>query len=97
MRKGQQLILFNGQGGQFTVEIVSAEKNHVEVQVGEYSSINQEFALNITLVQGISRGQRMDYAIQKSVELGVACIVPVITEFCTVHLNNERMLKKYHH
>lgn len=97
MRKGQQLILFNGQDGQFTVEIVSAEKNHVEVQVGEYSSINQESALNITLVQGISRGQRIDYAIQKSVEIGVACIVPVITEFCTVHLNNERMLKKYHH
>jgi 16S rRNA (uracil1498-N3)-methyltransferase len=97
MRKGQQLILFNGQGGQFTAEIVSTVKKRVVIQVGEYYPINLESELNITLAQGISRGQQMDYTIQKSVELGVARIVPVITEFCTVHLNNERMLKRHHH
>jgi len=97
MRKGQQLILFNGQGGQFTAEIVCTAKKRVEIRAGEYYPINLESALKITLAQGISRGQRMDYTIQKSVELGVTCIVPVITEFCAVHLNNERMLKKYDH
>ena len=97
MRKGQELLLFNNQGDQFMAEIISTAKKCVEVKVDEnYPSI-PESELKITLVQGISRGHRMDYTIQKSVELGVTRIIPVISEFCTVQLNSERRQKKYNH
>ena len=81
MRTGQDLILFNGKGGEFEGTIVNIDKRHVEIEVGDYIDINRELIIDITLVQGISRGQRMDYTIQKAVEFGANKIVPVLTEY----------------
>ena len=97
MQNGQQLVVFNGKGGQYSAEIIGIKKGMVKVKVNEYQSVERESNLNITIVQGISRSQRMDYAIQKSVELGVTRIVPVITEFCSMQLNDKRNEKKYNH
>jgi 16S rRNA (uracil1498-N3)-methyltransferase len=97
MRVGQQFVLFNGQGGQFTAEIIHIDKQKVDVEIGEYVEINRESNLDITLVQGISRGQRMDYTLQKAVELGVRQIVPVMTEHGNVQLDKERLEKRRKH
>lgn len=97
MQNGQQLVVFNGKGGQYSAEIINIKKGKVEIKVREYQPDERESSLDITLVQGISRSQRMDYAIQKSVELGVARIVPVITEFCSMQLNTKHNEKKYNH
>ena len=97
MRVGQQLILFNGEEGQFTAEIIAINRHSVDVQVGGYTAIDLESNLDITLVQGISRGQHMDYTLQKAVELGVKKIVPVMTEYGNVKLDNERLAKRHLH
>jgi len=97
MRTGQDLILFNGKGGEFEGAIVNIDKRHVEIEVGDYIDINRESIIDITLVQGIPRGQRMDYTIQKAVELGANKIVPVLTEFGTVHLDSQRLKKRVDH
>ncbi|MEE9552049.1 MAG: 16S rRNA (uracil(1498)-N(3))-methyltransferase, partial [Gammaproteobacteria bacterium] len=72
-------------------------KQKVDVEIGEYVEINRESNLDITLVQGISRGQRMDYTLQKAVELGVRQIVPVMTEHGNVQLDKERLEKRRKH
>ncbi len=97
MRNGQKLILFNGEGGHYKAEIMEIEKKRVSVKLGKYYPVNLEPELNITLAQGVSRGHRMDIAIQKAVELGVKRIVPVISEYCAVHLKGNQLLNKYKH
>jgi 16S rRNA (uracil1498-N3)-methyltransferase len=91
------LILFNGQGGEWGACIESITKSTVQVRVGALYPIERESPLNITLVQGISRGERMDYTIQKAVELGVSAIVPVLTRRSTVRLEAERGERRLEH
>ena len=97
MQDGHQLIVFNGKGGQYSAEISGIKKGKVKIKINEYQSADLESNLSITLVQGISRSQRMDIAIQKSVELGVTRIVPVITRFTSMKLNKNQAEKKNNH
>jgi 16S rRNA (uracil1498-N3)-methyltransferase len=97
MRKGQSIIVFNGHGGQYLGEIHTLEKKLVSVILFEYQDIDLEPSLHITLEQGVSRGQHMDYTIQKAVELGVSTIHPVYTEFGNVKLNADRQEKRVQH
>ena len=97
MRVDEQLILFNGQGGQFNAEITFVDKRRVDVKVGQHILGDRESNCDITLVQGITRGQKMDYILQKAVELGVKRIVPVMTEHGTVQLDNHRAEKRHQH
>ncbi|RUO63424.1 16S rRNA m(3)U-1498 methyltransferase [Pseudidiomarina planktonica] len=94
MQPGQQLELFNGDGHFYSAEIVSADKRQVQVQVQQARAVNNESPLAIHLGQGISRGDRMDFVLQKSVELGVASITPLFTERCGVKLSGDRLEKK---
>lgn len=94
---GAQLRLFDGLGGEFPAVIDDADKNAVHVSVGEHLPIEVESPLMITLAQGISRGERMDFTIQKAVELGVQRIVPLDTERSVVNLKGERRDKKLDH
>lgn len=91
------LILFNGQGGEYPAVIRELGKRSVIVEVQAYQQRERESPLSITLVQGISRGERMDYTIQKSVELGVTRIVPVVTERTVVNLDDKRRDKRWQH
>lgn len=94
MQQGQALVLFTGDGHDYQAEIVSASKKNVCVQITDVAVNTTESPLKIHLGQGISRGDRMDFVLQKSVELGVHSITPLFTERCGVKLSGERLIKK---
>jgi 16S rRNA (uracil1498-N3)-methyltransferase len=92
-----EIVLFNGDGHDYTSAITSVKKNETLVIVKSFVKITNESPLNITLLQGISSGDRMDYTIQKAVELGVTAIVPIITTRSVVKLTSERAEKRLAH
>ena len=96
MKKGETLVAFNGDGDDYFSKIMSVGKT-LTICVEERRENKCESPLHITLVQGISRGDRMDFAIQKSVELGVSAIQPLITEKSSVRINADRVDKKVRH
>lgn len=91
------VVIFNGQGGEYTGTITRVDKKHVTVTLEEHSTREAESSLDIWLAQGISRGEKMDFTIQKAVELGVNRIMPLFTERCNVKLDNERSEKRLQH
>lgn len=97
LKAGQPLILFNGRGGEFAANIHSLDKRTLSVEILGFDAVDRESALPITLVQGISKGQRMDYSLQKAVELGVYAIQPVWTEHCAVRQKGDRQTRKEQH
>lgn len=96
MQPGEPLTLFPGNNMEFEANITSVKKRQVIVTIGLSKKINRESPLSIHLAQAISRGERMELVMQKTVELGVASITPLITERCAVKLDKERMVKKLH-
>lgn len=96
MQPGEILTLFCGDNREFTTSIDTVKKKHVIVRVGVVQEISRESPLTVHLAQAISKGDRMELVMQKSVELGVASITPLITERCAVKLDKERMAKKLH-
>lgn len=94
MHDGQQLELFNGDGLNYPAHISRVEKKAVFVLASSGQINPAESPLQLHLGQGISRGDRMDFAIQKAVELGVTAITPLFTERCGVKLDAERAEKK---
>jgi 16S rRNA (uracil1498-N3)-methyltransferase len=97
MQPGQALLLFNGDGMDYTATITESGKKRVEVQVEEAVPNQTESCLDITLGQTLSKGDRMDYAVQKAVEMGVTSIVPLSTERCDVKLKGDREDKRLRH
>lgn len=97
MRIADTIILFNGGGMEFTASIQTIDRKAVTAKVITQHQVDRESPLNIHLVQGLCRGEKMDWLIQKSVELGVASITPLHTEFGNVKLPAERMVKKLEH
>ena len=91
------IVLFNGDGNDYTCAITSIKKSEVLAIVKAFVKITNESPLNITLLQGISSGDRMDYTIQKAVELGVTAIVPITTSRSLVKLTSERAEKRLAH
>ncbi len=91
------VIVFNGQGGEYAGTIIQIDKKHVTVELKTFTAKEVESELGIWLAQGISRGEKMDYTIQKAVELGVNKIVPLFTERCNVKLDHERSEKRVQH
>ena len=91
------LVLFNGKGGEYLSTITQINKKQVGVQINKFIERKAESSLELYLAQGISRGEKMDYTIQKAVELGVKKIVPLLTERCAVKLDGERRAKKLQH
>ncbi len=97
-KAGERFFIFNGQdGGEFDATLVSANKKTACVEIGAFYERKTETDLSVHLGQAISRSERMDYAIQKSVELGVAEITPLLTEFCQVQLSENRVEKRVAH
>ena len=97
MTSGQLITLFNGQGGEYTAELVEAKKGKASVRITEFDQTDRESSLSIHLAIGISRGERMDWIIQKATELGVSKITPLFTERCEVKLSGDRLDKKVGH
>jgi 16S rRNA (uracil1498-N3)-methyltransferase len=94
-KTGQALVLFNGDGSEYSAQLSEVTKRKVVVHIDSKISISIESPLSIHLGQGISRGDRMEWVIQKSIELGVTEITPLITERCGVKLSKERWSKKH--
>ncbi|WP_297791108.1 16S rRNA (uracil(1498)-N(3))-methyltransferase [uncultured Marinobacter sp.] len=97
MQPGQALRLFNGDGNDYPATITNANKKQVDVQVGTPVANATESSLDIVLGQTLSKGDRMDYAVQKAVEMGVTRIVPLTTERCDVKLKGDREEKRLRH
>jgi 16S rRNA (uracil1498-N3)-methyltransferase len=85
-RSGDELILFNGDGREFNGAIESVRGSRVTASVGDSRRVDRESPLTITLVQSVPRGDRMDFVVQKATELGVARIVPVLSQRSVVRL-----------
>ncbi len=94
---GDTLVIFNGSGLEYNACLKQVIKKSVIVLTGEALTIRRESPLSIALGQAISRGDRMDYAIQKAVELGVASITPIFTARCQVKLTPDRVEKRLAH
>lgn len=94
---GEKVVLFNGQGDEYSAVIQDIHKKTVCVEVLKKIQRDVESALDLSLAQGISRGEKMDYTIQKAVELGVKRIIPLFTERCNVKLDSERGEKRLQH
>lgn len=94
---GDTVQLFDGSGQEFVGELVEVGKKIVRVELREQFAGQADSGLQIHLGQGLSRGERMDWAIQKAVELGVAQITPIVSERCEVRLKDERADKRLAH
>ena len=90
-------VLFNGDGFDYRAKIVSVAKRGATVEILSSHAVTNESPIHITLVQGIARGENMDWILQKATELGVQRIVPVITDRTEVKLDSERSDKKMNH
>ncbi len=97
LKVGDTLKLFDGDGFDYTCELLSVKKSEVIATINSSDAIKNESPLHITLLQGISSGDRMDYTIQKAVELGVNEIQPISTERSLVKLSAERAEKRLDH
>jgi 16S rRNA (uracil1498-N3)-methyltransferase len=96
-RSGEELILFNGDGREFTGVIEAVRSSRVSVAVGDARSVDRESPFAITLVQCVPRGDRMDFIVQKATELGVARIVPVLSQRSVVRLDKRHAQSKAMH
>ncbi|MBG5971998.1 16S rRNA (uracil(1498)-N(3))-methyltransferase [Proteus vulgaris] len=95
MSIGQKLALFDGSNQVFEAEIIECTKKSVTVQINEGIVDDKESPLDLHLGQVLSRGEKMEFTIQKSVELGVNMITPLISERCGVKLDPSRLEKKH--
>lgn len=96
-RPGDDVVLFDGRGGEYRARVDTLEKRAARLSVLEHTPRESESPLAVTLLQGISKGERMDYAVQKAVELGVSAIVPILTRHTVVRLDAERGAKRQAH
>ena len=90
VKNTEEIVLFNGNGKAYPALPEVLEKRRASVRILREEATDNESPLNITLVQAVSTAERMDFTLQKSVELGVAEIRPVISERCVVRLSGER-------
>ncbi len=97
LQRESKIRLFNGSGREFNACIMATEKRQVQLEVLSQSDKELEPQLAIQLGIGISKGERMDYAIQKSVELGVGAITPLFSQHGVVNLKGERLQKRQQH
>jgi 16S rRNA (uracil1498-N3)-methyltransferase len=97
LKAGAMLAVFDGAGHEHEATICAAQGDRVEVMVGVTRPAPAPSPLAITLSQGVSRGERMDYAVQKATELGVHRIVPLLCERSVVRLDAEQAVRKLEH
>lgn len=97
LKSGAQVQLFDGSGNEFIAELTQVGKKSVIAQLTQVLPSLPEPKLGLHLGQGLSKGERMDWAIQKATEMGVTQITPLLTEHCEVRLNTQRAQKRLEH
>ena len=94
---GQKFVLFNGDGFNYDATLTGIEKKNAQLNIDNKAEALNESPLDITLLQGLSRGDRMDVTLQKSVELGINTIVPVLCQRSNYAIKTDRINKKMQH
>ena len=97
MREGAPLILFDGSGGEYQAEITRVDGDAVTAKLMNQTPGTAESPLKVTLVQGVSRSERMDWTLQKATELGATAIAPVLSARSVVRLDEKQAAKKQAH
>ncbi len=97
LKTNSKLVLFDGRGNEYSAVLQEVNKKNAFAKIEGVINVKTESNLSIHLGLGISKGERMDYAIQKSVELGVKEITPLFTEYCVVNLDEKRIKKRVQH
>ncbi len=97
LRPGAELTVFDGNGGEYRARLETLERREATVRLLRHESCEAEPPMPLVLLQGIAKGDRMDLAVQKAVELGITRIVPVFTEHTVVRLDSERIHKRRTH
>ncbi|MBR0345782.1 MAG: 16S rRNA (uracil(1498)-N(3))-methyltransferase [Rudaea sp.] len=97
LERGHPLILFNGDGHEYDATLASLAKRAVTAEVERVREVDRESKLHITLAQGVARGEKMDWILQKVTELGVARVVSLVTERTEVKLDEERAERRVAH
>jgi len=97
LRVGDAVTLFNGRGGEYAARIASMAKLHVAIDVLAHDPVERESPLRVTLVQGVSSGERMEFTIRKAVELGVAEIRPLLAAASVARPKGERAASRQAH
>jgi 16S rRNA (uracil1498-N3)-methyltransferase len=96
-RSGDALVLFAGDGLEFAGTVADVRGSRVTAAVGEGREVDRESPLAVTLVQCVPRGDRMDFIVQKATELGVARIIPVLSQRSVVRLDEPQAASKAAH
>ena len=94
---GQMIVLFNGDGCDYAAEVLAADRNAVRIAVRSRLPARRESPLSVTVVQAVSRGERMDQTLQKCTELGATSFRPVLSERVEVRLDGKRLAKRLDH
>lgn len=97
LKVGDEIAVFNGEGPEWPANIQAMTKSTTTLRIGDSYETHTEASLRIHLVQGISRGERMDFVVQKATELGVKRITPVLTEYGIVKLDEKRRARRREH
>lgn len=97
LQAGNPVIVFNGDSHDYSAEIITIKKNEVIVKIHAIHALANESPLHITLAQAISSGDRMDFTLQKAVEMGVSAIQPIASQRSVVKLSAERAEKRLEH
>jgi 16S rRNA (uracil1498-N3)-methyltransferase len=97
LSKDDDIILFNGDGADYSAVIAEIRSQRVLARITGSSNPGNESPLKITLVQAVCRGERMDYVLQKATELGVYCIQPLISQRVEVRMDAARQEKRMQH
>lgn len=97
LKVGDQFALFNGDGYDYVAKVIELSKHKTSVKIIDRYEVNHESPLKITLAQGLATGDKMDWIIQKAVELGIQSIQPLLTERSIIKLDRERADKKLEH
>ena len=94
---GARITLFDGRGGEYPASITGITRERVAVSISGWEDVERESPLRLTLVQAIQAADKMDYTIQKAVELGISAIQPVASRRSVVRLSGERQQKREAH
>ena len=94
---GAQLTLFNGQGGQYRATLHDVGKRRASARVDAFDDVEVELRYAITLAQALPEASKMDWIIEKAVELGVAAVAPLAAQRCVTRLSGERLEKRHAH
>lgn len=97
LQPGDALTLFDGRGGEYAAAVTHMGRSEVQVQVGAHDPVEREAALAVHLAVGMPANERMDWLVEKAVELGVASIQPLVTAHGVLRLSGERAAKKQAH